>query len=289
VPNPSFEDTVECPHFANQLDKAVGWWASRESPDYFHECDWITGNTAVPKNFCGFQYAYDGSAYAGFVAYYRPVQNQREFFTCQLLSPLIPGKKYIISFKLSLSGEGGRQIPCNKVGSLFSTINYNLNSPAPISNFSQFYTDSIISDTLNWVHVEGSFIADSNYSYMSIGNFFDDAHTDTTYSIPSSMSYYYIDSISLYLEPASSMIENVELDYFHIYPNPVSDWLTIYGNSSIISKVEVLDLNNKLLLEINNSHESRIKISFKNYSESVYILRITFNHHKQHYFKLLKI
>lgn len=58
VPNPSFEDTVSCPNYANQIDKAVGWHASRNTPDYFNGCDWLTSNQSVPNNFRGYQYAH---------------------------------------------------------------------------------------------------------------------------------------------------------------------------------------------------------------------------------------
>jgi hypothetical protein len=54
VPNPSFEDTVACPTTANQVDRAVGWYPSRNSPDYFNGCDWINGLMGVPNNAVGF-------------------------------------------------------------------------------------------------------------------------------------------------------------------------------------------------------------------------------------------
>ncbi len=53
VPNPSFEDTLACPTTANQLNNCAFWSVVYESPDYFHECDFITGNTSVPYNFAG--------------------------------------------------------------------------------------------------------------------------------------------------------------------------------------------------------------------------------------------
>jgi len=63
------------------------------------------------------------------------------------------GMAYEFSFYVSLSGSGGRNIPCNKIGMLFSTVSYDTNHPTPIANYAQFYSDSIISDTLNWVKI----------------------------------------------------------------------------------------------------------------------------------------
>ena len=180
VPNPSFEDTIACPHNANQLGNASGWYVSRESPNYFNECAFITDGSSVPYNMAGYQYAHSGTAYCGFAAYSRVGANYREYFTCQLIHPLITGTKYKVSYYLSLANSFVN-LSCNKIGLLFSTINYNLSNPAPVGNYSQFCTDSIITDTLNWVHIESSFIADSDYVYITVGNFFDDTNTDTIY------------------------------------------------------------------------------------------------------------
>lgn len=92
VPNPSFEDTVECPHFASEIYKAAGWHTSKYTPDYFHQCDWLNGYSSVPGNFRGYQFAEDGDAYAGIATYSRNAPNFTETFTCQLLSTLIIGK-----------------------------------------------------------------------------------------------------------------------------------------------------------------------------------------------------
>jgi hypothetical protein len=115
VPNGSFEDTVSCPTSANQIDKAVGWHASGGSPDYFNECDFVSGTTAIPSNFTGYQYAFDGGAYAGFIANNNSAINSREYITCHLISPLTIGVTYFVSFELSLSGNLVFTLACNKM------------------------------------------------------------------------------------------------------------------------------------------------------------------------------
>jgi hypothetical protein len=287
VPNPSFEDTVECPHFANQIDKAVGWHASRESPDYFNECDWLTGATAVPQNFCGYQYAFQGNAYVGFIAYGRVAPNSREYFTCQLISPMKIGKKYNVKFYLNLSGGGSRKMACNKIGLLFSTVNYDLNNPAPVGNYSQFYTDSIIADTLNWVPVEGNIISDSNYTYLTVGNFFDDVLTDTVNIIGSPTTYanYFIDSISV-TEDLTSSILGLHNHDFIIFPNPFNEKIRLHSSEIKFETLQVFDISGQSIefkTEIVN--DSAIDLNFKILSKGIYILIIN----NSSYFKIIKI
>lgn len=119
VPNPSFEDTVSCPFTAGQVDRAVGWYPSRNTPDYFNECDWINGLTAVPNNFTGYQYAHSGVAYCGYISYLKTTPNYRENFTCNLLAPLTIGTKYFISFYVS-HADLNYNLSCNKLGVLWS-------------------------------------------------------------------------------------------------------------------------------------------------------------------------
>jgi hypothetical protein len=47
----------------------------------------------------------------------------------------------------------------------------------------QVYDTAIIKDTLNWVKIEGSFIANGSERFITIGNFFDGAHTDTLFTL----------------------------------------------------------------------------------------------------------
>src|SRR5258708_7934679 len=71
VPNPSFEDTIQCP--ANPqptIDYASHWSTYGSSSDYFNSCannnSFIYG---VPSNFSGYQNAMHGIAYAGLITW----------------------------------------------------------------------------------------------------------------------------------------------------------------------------------------------------------------------------
>jgi hypothetical protein len=45
VGNGSFEDTVQCPDYLNQVDRATDWFASSGTSDYFNSCAINQGGT----------------------------------------------------------------------------------------------------------------------------------------------------------------------------------------------------------------------------------------------------
>ncbi len=290
VPNPSFEDTVSCPTTANQIDKALGWHASRESPDYFNECDFITGNTSVPSNFNGYQYANSGVAYAGFISYGLTAPNVREYFTCQLITPMIIGKQYAISYYVSwAAGSPGKRIATNNLGILFSSINFTLTNPPAIQNFCQFKSDSIITDSLDWVLISGSIVADSNYSFLTVGNFYTDSNTDTLMlNTPSTYAYYYIDDIVV-IEDTTSSIANIFLNKkLTTYPNPVIEHLNIISEFERIDKIEIFYLN-RLVHLIPDINKQEARVFMLDFHPGVYIFKITDNKNNQFNHKIIKL
>jgi hypothetical protein len=67
----------------------------------------------------------------------------------------------------------------------------------------QIVENTIINDTLHWFKVEGSFTANGNEKFITIGNFFDKAHTSYDTSITywqtsfSGFSWYLVDDVSV--------------------------------------------------------------------------------------------
>jgi OmpA-OmpF porin, OOP family len=172
VPNPSFEDTVNCPNALDQLDYCEIWFSYRNSPDYYNSCT-SSPLVNIPYNQFGFQYANTGSAYIGLKTYF--TSNFREFAGCQLIDSLSIGTTYFFSINVNLALGGNAPATCatNNFGILFSTIPYSKLFPAPINNYSQYNYSNFILDSMNWLKIQGSFIADSNYNYLILGNFFD--------------------------------------------------------------------------------------------------------------------
>ena len=101
VPNPSFEDTLNCPTNQAQIYNAPPWFQpTANTPDYFHPCSGTF--IGVPQNWHGYQFARTATAYAGFGCQYSSM-NGREYIESKLLDSLLAGKKYCVEFYVSLS------------------------------------------------------------------------------------------------------------------------------------------------------------------------------------------
>jgi len=214
VPNPSFEELDTCPYTTafRQGDRPLNWYSWNATPEYFNACaqtlngaDTIVG---VPLNGWGFQYAWDGDAYVGMVSF-TTGSNYREYVGAELLCPMVVGRTYSVSFRVN-SAEGGLTWSagggCNNIGALFTMDSNAWTSNAPIPSGPPFsfrdmahvYSTEVINDTANWTLVSDSFEADSAYQFIVLGNFFQNALTDTTPSeIGFVLSYFLIDSVSV--------------------------------------------------------------------------------------------
>lgn len=262
VPNGSFEEYDTCPSQALEFG-VESWSRYRESADYFnvcansdtlsHPCNLWGGCFSVPCNVWGCQEPSTGNGYAGVVGFqiFNPIY--REIFGTQLIEALTVGQTYYVSFKAS-PGYGryfGTKWFSNKLGVKFSINEYNLSNPPPIDNFAHLYTNDIISDTLNWTTISGTFIADAPYEYIMLGNFFDDEHTDTLnsgYNNPN-YSYYYIDDVCVTTNPAgcdfTSGIAEMAGNNVTVYPNPATNVLHISYLDASNPDISIFDITGK--------------------------------------------
>ncbi|MBI2967080.1 MAG: T9SS type A sorting domain-containing protein [Bacteroidetes bacterium] len=281
VPNPSFEQYSICPTNQDQISYATGWSSYANSPDYFNSCS-TNPLFSVPYN-VSYQQASTGSAYAGLYTY-EEFGLTREFIGIQMTNSLVIGTKYFTSLKVNLVIYTDINCATNKLGILFSTISYNSSNPAPINNFAHIYTDSIITDTANWVIIFGSFVADSAYQYLIIGNFFDDINT--TYIVLDSNSngnraYYFIDDICLSADSLdciqlTNIPENNLQNLLTIYPNPFHDFANITINDNFLLNNSALCIYDVL------GHEVRkLKLTYHQFTiqrdglqQGIYFLQI---------------
>lgn len=211
VGNPSFEDYSECPPdvglgLVNYIHFADGWMDNFPTADFFHECGLEGGG--VPSNYYGYQTPNTGLGYGGFATRNSYLSNGNEGITRQLEDTLIIDSTYYCSFKISLASNHG--VGNNKIGIKFSTYLEHYDAEfgvyPDIGNFAHLYTDAIITDTINWIHVQGSFEADSAYTYIGLANYFYDDFTSISGEEPEEYIYYYIDDICVSLTPEDCSI-----------------------------------------------------------------------------------
>jgi OOP family OmpA-OmpF porin len=275
VSNPSFEDTLQCPDNLDQLNKAIGWGSYRATPDYFNSCSSYGGYVGVPLNQFDFQNPKTGNAYVGFFTK-TASPSYREYVGSQLIQPLIIGHSYFISFFVNRVGVVSAQrknIATNKIGIRFTTIPFSFANPLPIDNFAQLYTDSIITDTLNWTQISGFFTSDSMYNYFAIGSFFEDSLISIIkFDSLATAAYYFLDDINI-TDSIPTGIKDNNLIKVSISPNPARDWIELEGRG--IKSVEIINaLGSKIGFYPTTTSTLLHLISLSSLCPGIYFLKI---------------
>ena len=209
VPNGSFEFFENCPAGLGLTpgSRPIDWYSWNQSPDYFNSCAGEIGQSDtlvdIPMNGFGYQYPAEGTAYCGLRTF--SVQSgYREHIGCMLNEELVVGQTYYLSFRSNLAMWGnyfGPTRAANNLGMLFTmgsnAWDGNYEEPFAFRNYAHLYDPVVNTDTVGWTLVSGSFIADSAYQYLVLGNFFEDQYTDTLHVVNSNSlgAYYFVDDV----------------------------------------------------------------------------------------------
>lgn len=288
VPNPSFEEYSNCPTGPGQIFFAQGWLTFRESPDYFNSCVSIASYFSVPNNGSGYQQAASGNAYAGIICYNNSIMS-REIIANILTDSLSIGQKYFISFKVSKADDSATAAySINKLGVKFSTVTQ---TNASIDNIAMVYTNNVVLDNVNWTTVSGSFIADSAYQYLMIGNFFDDANTTVINNGSGFRAYYYIDDVclstdSLFCDNVSVEENNLE-HQFTFYSNPENQFVTVQNNLNVPFRLTVFNALGQKLYNEQSFSSNNLQLDVSSYHTGLLFLKIT-SQNNQFTYKILK-
>ena len=246
VPNHSFEEPAECWPFSGFYtpeEGPLGWFSGGHSPDYFQSnCGYATDPSA-PLNNLGFQYAQDGGDYVGVATYSHPVP-WREYVVIELIEPLVIGQTYFGSFYANPAWGGNLANPnarlaTNNLGMLFTMEPraWVWGDPVPTTiGYAHINYPDIISDTVAWTLVSGSFVADSAYRFVSIGNHFSNSETDTlpfATGISYPVGFSFIDNVCVSTDPEgcpmATGVRDSSVISMTVYPNPATDELLVSG------------------------------------------------------------
>jgi hypothetical protein len=210
VPNPSFEAYKNLPCSWNVMaddftEYVNDWYIPANTSSDIHSTIVDPGcwcNTAQPgdENNCkvGTQQPHSGSVMAGL---YTVVNTHvwHEYIQIKLNKPLEPGKRYCIQMWVAAADHATNV--SNNIGMLFSVDQVkgeNFIAGKPQINYSDIMASG------EWTIVTGSFIADAEHQYLTIGNFFPDEETKM---VPidsrncTDGAYFFIDDISVMLCP----------------------------------------------------------------------------------------
>ncbi len=240
VPNPSFEYPKDFNNMPPQ--------------DYGDECDNIDGkygcppwfepywpcyilrtfnsdpaiNYKAPKNLFGYQYPRTGNVYILISTYFDVVchgedSKDKIYIEVKLTKPLEKGKKYNARYFVSLTDISLHAI--DRLGIYFSkdtTFQYpeytsygaQLAIPIPVVPQIKNPPGRLLSDTVNWIPVEGTYIAEGGEQFITIGDFTPDSITygheppvrvrfDNMYHC---LCLYYIDDVAVWEDNATTFV-----------------------------------------------------------------------------------
>ena len=277
VPNPSFENITSCPPYFGEFN-VVDWISpNTASPDLFHSCS--SGNAGVPQNEFGWQYPRTGSAYVGGHTSDFGGNDAREYIQCQLISPMIVGEDYEVSFYVSRTDSS--QKACDNIGAYFS-VN-------AISSSNVFYFNVIpqvvstpnnpIENDTGWVQIIDTITAGFNHQYLTIGVFSNDANTNWIPVIGGweDEAHYYYDDVSVKKITSNSMNENQSIN-ITIYPNPSNGIINISSDKNV-TEYSIYSSIGKLVSSesVINADNKQFQISLPNSSFGIYFIDLKIN------------
>lgn len=262
APNFSFEQYSSCPDFSDQIYLATPWFQPTQgTSDYFNSCTSSGSYVGVPNNILGYQAAKTGVAYAGLITYLPG--NYREYIEAKMNAPLIAGQKYFVSFYVSLADS--IRYATDGIGLYFSNDTLKNETEYLLSVTPQIRNPegNIIIDRTSWTKISGTYIAAGGEKFITIGNFKDDAHTDTVRAPGGSASngglydytaYYYIDDVCI---STDSLLCNNVLPVTLLSFNAVSqkDFIRLIWRTAQESKNKGFDI---LRSEGNANHFEKI-------------------------------
>ena len=291
VPNPSFEAYEVCPYTIGfqQGNRPTYWRSWLNSPDYFHACagslEDIDTLVSVPQNGWGYQYAWDGDAYVGTFCYW-VADEYREYIGAPLLEPMEIGQTYSVSFRVSLAVNGSyfqSKGACNNIGVLFtmtSNMWEGLTGPSlPFRNYAHVYSPEILTDSLAWTLVSGVFTADSAYQNIVLGNFFNNALTDTIGLPPwnGEVAYYFIDDVCVSRSIGGCAITGIDeslgqMSAFAAYDAHAQQVVLAWpGNRAY--QVEVVDLAGRVVV-VERADDDLIRLDTQQWATGMYLVRM---------------
>ena len=217
--------TLDAPKIANgyaEIIKTESWTnANGGTVDLFDRKKATKKHAAngIPNNYMGYQNSQaPDQNYAGIIAFYDDGSNNKtdsdinttfklkdgykqysEYLQGELTAPLEAGKAYQVSFKINLADKSGRAVSC--MGVLLSPDKLEQKSNAFLKQTPQFISHRVITDSVNWISMYGTFIATGGEKFITIGCFKDEyfqvQKTVTPLQNDSRKAYYYISGVSV--------------------------------------------------------------------------------------------
>lgn len=210
VPNGSFEEYTECPPSFGYWANVVGWSSPfTQSADYYNACaDGVV--CSVPLNTAGYQYPAEGDAYMGIFTYATLIGGfYREVLATELTEPLQPGVPVYIAYKVSPGGFGSNVNNSATWAAKGPGVNFYTELPTDwpsylFPNSAAVEMAGVLSDTLVWTTITGTYVPDSAYQWLAITNFYENSLSQAELldgTAESNAAYAFVDDVCVSLDP----------------------------------------------------------------------------------------
>jgi OmpA-OmpF porin, OOP family len=294
IANGSFEDTSACiqnpppwfPYCSGACYAPPWFQPTFGSVDYFnyYYSDLCGGGGNYVVNYynlssTGYQLPHSGDGMMGIVGM-NAAPEYREYLQYPLTNSLIAGHVYNVSFKASLSNHS--RIAIGKLGVYFSP-----DSMLELTDFQGVIPQVIstpgisLSDTLNWMTINGNFTSNGTENFLTIGNFYPDALSDSITVVPESfipgafnLAYYYIDDVFIF-DTTVGISEPTNID-FDISPNPTNGVFNL--NIPAIDEIQIQIFNRigQIVMELNLKKPTKtISINLSQFPDGLYFIKLT--------------
>lgn len=286
VPNPSFEDTLHCASDSTVI-KTKRWYrpSACGTPDFYYPLQ-INGGCAahLPQswgggdysNMRGYQAPGTGLAYAGFL-----VSMGDELMAVSLTDSLLPGRTYVISFytslaEISLSG-------LDQINLCFMQDSITDFNPGTCWSYLGTLTvdagnqaGNFLYDTLSWMLVQDTFIAEGGERYMIVGNI--DTAATQHYYMDSTMqigSYYYFDDFDVHcIDCTSDTSEPPSYPEISVSPNLSQGEITLSGNFPEGTQFEIYNMLGQRVYYSELQSGNQSQTLFLTLADGAYIYRV---------------
>ncbi len=245
-------------------------------------------------NFFTYQEPYEGASCAGMYTYLENGSTEyREWIMAPLLEPMVVGQTYYCSFRANAAFGGNHTYPQHwlandKVGMRFTTAAtppWSVGDPYPVPpNHAHILYPQILADTVGWTLVSGSFVADSAYQYVMIGQFFSNALTDTLQFSPEGIPWYWlpraytlVDAVCVSASPEGcdlgQGVGEEQATGPLLFPNPARDHLVVAQRAG--AEAQVIDAVGRMLWH-GGITSDRWVLDVSAWARGTYVLRMAY-------------
>ena len=224
VPNPSFEDTVDCEVSTQcSLLKAVGWYnPNTATPDVWdfdqsRYCGNPIDTSSSSSQSTGFEWPSDGIRHAGFLCWFGPGSSfSKDYLGAQLIQTMVAGQAYRVAFKCSRMDHYKYAIDGISVyfGSTMVQENHpnHLTSVTPQLHLSDPNSPFLVQSD-GWLQLADTFVAVGGEQWMVMGSFDPPSLVNGTVVNPNSFydyAYYMVDEVEVVAIGEVNAVEEIQ-------------------------------------------------------------------------------